>query len=287
MSDSTDPFLLFLHVPKNGGTTLRSIVDLQYGPASVLTYYNQTDRQLLDNVPYMLLKPDLPYRALIGHFHFGVHDPLPERVRYVTLLREPIARTISEYHERLATGPTRAELAKPDGTYLSLAEALERYPEHYDNQQVRYIAGVREGRAVNEKDLARALANLDGHFAFVGTVERFDESLLLMGRRLGWRPCVYDRLNRKGGMRHATEQAVHERLLALNELDLRLYTAVAQRLDAEIAAAGPELATALAELNAALDQRRASHDGRPREADFVEGLDAVERVLPYPPAAAA
>ena len=63
-----DPFLFFLHIPKNAGTTLRSILDAQYGRRAVLTYYNQPSRQLLDNLRYMLMDQRNKYRALIGHY---------------------------------------------------------------------------------------------------------------------------------------------------------------------------------------------------------------------------
>ena len=59
------PFYFFLHIPKTAGTTLRQIVDEQYGYKNVLTYYNQNSEQPLDNLESLLIV-NPSYRALIG-----------------------------------------------------------------------------------------------------------------------------------------------------------------------------------------------------------------------------
>ena len=39
--DTAQPFYIFVHIPKTAGTTLRGIVDAQFGRKKVITYYNQ------------------------------------------------------------------------------------------------------------------------------------------------------------------------------------------------------------------------------------------------------
>jgi hypothetical protein len=279
------PFLLFMHIPKNAGTTFRSIVDCQYGKKAVLTYYNQPNTQLLDNLPYMLVRPNPP-RALIGHFHFGPHRGMPQSPRYLVLLRDPVRRVVSEYKERATTTATRAELTKADGSLMSLDEALETYPEHYANQQVRYVAGIRPGVEAIAADLDAALANIDQHFAFAGTVERFDESMLLMGRILGWQPFVYDRMNTRPAPLDYSAPTL-ARLRSLTALDQVLYDKVASRLDATIAEAGEPLSSAMQELHRVLDAFQSTQDGRPRDAVRApDDLPAVAAFLSAAPSGA-
>ena len=96
-----DPFYLFMHIPKTAGTTFRSIVDEQYGFQNVLTYYNQNSTQLLDNLDATLQLSPPDYRALIGHFQYGVHAALTRPSKYVTFLRDPVERAASSYHENV------------------------------------------------------------------------------------------------------------------------------------------------------------------------------------------
>lgn len=117
------PFYLFIHIPKSGGTTLGSIVDCQYGRDNVLTYYGQNSRQLLDNLDAALTVRRRDYRALIGHYHFGIHHKLSCLARYITFLRDPVELCISAYHENLKTNFDR--FSHPDGTPMSLEYCVE------------------------------------------------------------------------------------------------------------------------------------------------------------------
>ena len=249
LQTKSEPFWLFMHIPKAAGTTLRSIVDAQYGADNVLTYYNQPNRQLLDNLPYVLMDPRRSYRALIGHFSFGVHEGLPKPARYVTFLRDPVRRAISAYHEVIKTNPAR--FSRADGTRMGLEEVLDRRPEALANQQLKMLSGLESEAASDDIDMAAAKRNLAFHFAFVGTMERYNESLLLLTKRLGWRPCLYGRLNEAGWPAPLGRHI--ERLLArMNEFERSLYDWIDQMLTATIAEEGDSFALALAELNAAL-----------------------------------
>jgi hypothetical protein len=232
-ASSREPFWLFMHIPKAAGTTLRSIVDAQYGADAVLTYYNQNSRQLLDNLRYVLMDERRGYRALIGHFSFGVHEGLPRPARYITFLREPVARAISSYAEVIKTDPGR--YMRGDGTTMSLAEAVDRYPQAFANQQLKMVGGFEHDCPMTRDHLATAEANLASHFDFVGTMERFDEAVLLLSRFLGWSPCEYGQLNRSAKPPHVDPQLRHA-LETLNELECTLYAGVAQRLG-EVSAA--------------------------------------------------
>lgn len=240
-----DPFLFFLHIPKNAGTTLRSILDAQYGRRAVLTYYNQPSRQLLDNLRYMLMDQRNKYRALVGHFSFGVHENLGAPHVYITLMRDPVQRAISGYYENLKTDPGR--LTNQDGTVRSLGEDVRHRPEAYANQQLKMLAGLADETFVQEHDLETARSNLALHFATVGTIERFDESVLLMSKRLKWKPCLYGRLNPGRAVREI-EDATIDALRELNALECQLYREVSDNLDARIAQAGEAFQSAYAEL---------------------------------------
>ncbi len=212
-------FLLFMHIPKTAGTTLRSIIDLQYGEENVLTYYNQNNRSLLDNLGvFVYNQPN--YRALIGHFQFGAHTTLPEYTRYITFARDPIERTISDYYERIHRTPNRYKTS--DGRIMDISEMIEKFPNEMENHQTKYIAGIILDRKITKNDCAKALENIESKFIFCGLLEEFDTSILMMSQIFGWPLCVYQSLN-KGAPKLFVEKK-HQRILQkANKIDSILY----------------------------------------------------------------
>ena len=190
-----DPFYLFMHIPKTAGTTFRSIVDEQYGFQNVLTYYNQNSTQLLDNLEMTLQAGSHDYRALIGHFQYGVHAPLSRTSKYVTFLRDPVERAISSHYENVkAMSPA---VLNRNGELMSFGECLKEREEFFANQQIKMIIGKGSMEPVDASDLEHAKDNIRRDFIFTGISEYFDASILLLSRLIKWRPCTYGRLNVK------------------------------------------------------------------------------------------
>lgn len=261
----TPPFLLFIHIPQTAGITLRSIVDCQYGVDNVLTYYNQPSAQLLDNLDYHLRAAPYDFRALIGHFRYGVDQNLSRAARYVTFVRDPATLTVSSYFKNLKTN--RAHFTKADGTLVSLEESLDREGSAYANQQVKYLAGLAGDAPANETDLRTCLDNITAHFAFVGTVEKFNPSVLLLAKALNWKPCLYNWLN-QGGSHPAMPRSTLSRIAELNLLDQKLYEIIGRRLAQQLKDQKPLFNAALSELEGELARRAVDHDGHYSEAEI-------------------
>jgi hypothetical protein len=118
-------------------------------------------------------------RVAVGHFAF-----LPQhadRYPHFTLLREPIHRQLSWYYYILRH-PTEPLYPTLTAAGMTLERAL---PLLGDNQQVRYLINVFD-RPLTEADLVRAKDYLEHRLAAFGLVERYDESLVLFKRALGW-----------------------------------------------------------------------------------------------------
>ena len=185
--------LVFIHLPRTGGTTLERVLERKYRSRVISA---ETLWEPLSSVAE--LPDEVKERALVvqGHLHHGVHDYLPRDCDYITILREPVARVVSMY--RFIRGNPKhwlhEELVRSGA---SLAEFVRAGMDPgVDNHQTRLIAGIGAGdfgRAQAELDasaLALAKQNLDG-FKAVGLTERFDESFIMIRRALGWRLPVY------------------------------------------------------------------------------------------------
>jgi hypothetical protein len=241
-----DGTAIFIHIPKTAGITLRYILDAQYDRAS---HYKIDGERIEESVAEFRRLPESEkkhIRVLTGHMPFGLHEALPQACHYVTLLRDPAERTISHYYFVLRE-PTHYLYHRVTDARMTLGDyLLSGVAPELDNGQTRYLSGALDlpFGACNRTHLAAAKQNLRRHFAALGLVERFDESLLLIRRRLGWGSVYYisqnvapDRARAETLTRY--EQAAIERV---NALDYELYD-YACLLFEEQRACYPELAS--------------------------------------------
>lgn len=120
--DPSPDRLLFLHIMKTAGTSLSELLKEWAGPSRA-----QVGLPLDDLI--VMARPQLGrLRAVAGHFPFEVLKVLPGHFQTVTVVREPVARTISHYHEIL----------RKEAPELSLDEFL--HSEVYDVPSGNYQA---------------------------------------------------------------------------------------------------------------------------------------------------
>ena len=83
--------LLFVHVPKAAGTTLRVVMERQYlgQPVFTIKHDIKAERQRLDALDEQEKRS---FRAIFGHMEWGWHEHLaPDQpYAYITVLREPV-----------------------------------------------------------------------------------------------------------------------------------------------------------------------------------------------------
>ena len=254
------PLLIHLHIPRNAGSTLGRVLRLKLGfwPPSHLLHHFRTlgfyrlagFQQRLDAIEALSVGDRRRVRLFEAHAGFGVHERLPQPWAYLTMLREPIDRAVSVFYYQ------RQHDRIPDDMTLEQF-VLHADPQRVwwvDNAQVRYLAGtggtivdVARGQCTQTM-LDVAIERLEEAFAFVGIVERFDESLVLLRRTFNWRGCYYVASNVTKRRRWTQELQTTE--LALlnehNELDRELYRYAKLLLERRVAEAGASFAGELA-----------------------------------------
>jgi hypothetical protein len=250
-SQAGDRMAIFLHIGKTAGWTLRQILYRNVPRRDVMRVRPPMHRPrgFLNDDPLKTFAA-LPEaerarpRLLVSHMIFGIHDSVPRDSTYFTMLREPVARSLSQYRHVLRRPEHRLHAAAAAGEL-----SLERYVTggvalEMDNGQTRALAGDIEtpfGRCTPEM-LERAKRNVDEHFAVAGVTERFDEMLVALGREFGWRNLYYVRANTAPeGQRVPITEEDREMIRAQNSLDCELYQYVVERFDAMVAAS-PEFA---------------------------------------------
>lgn len=216
----TQPLLAFVHIEKAAGTTLIYLLRRNY----LLRYLDVRPLHARSNGlfsaedlrTYLRINPFL--RCIGGHAvkPYGGLERIRPNVRYVTLLRDPVARYLSQYRYWVSS--------------LGKEWSFERFLDHEPsyNFQTRKLAG--------SDDLATARHTLAERFFAVGVAERFDEFLLTLQRRLlpeRFDPAYTRRNVAKGDGRAGPKEelARHaDRIRSNNALDIELYRHVVEEL---------------------------------------------------------
>lgn len=234
---------IFLHLPKTGGRTLRTIFMRQYGRERVYDAYASPVDAAIERYEALPEEEKRAYRALIGHVPIHMHEKMPGPCIYVTLLRHPVERVISTYYY-VCRNPDHPKHEAIVGAGMSLSDVVRNgILPMVDNGQARVLANWwGEYGACPPEVGDRAMENIERHVAVAGLTARYDESLVLMGRELGWSwtRMLYVRRN-VSASRPRAEDLPEETIAAirdLNRVDLDLYRRVEERLDRTVRAAG-------------------------------------------------
>jgi hypothetical protein len=225
--------VVFLHIPKTGGTTLNRIIEWQYSPLSIFTVDPFRVRATVERFKRFPERRRLRYKVVRGHLHYGIHDYLPQGADYITLLREPAARVLSSYYFILRR-PLHPLHRKLKTGRVGVEEFL-RLTAHRQNLQCRFIAGLNRGAPCDETTLAVAMENLHC-FRIVGLCERFDESLSLMMQCFGWRVGSYQNW-KVAKWRPALDSGVLDMIREQNRFDVQLYKFAKELFSAQLSAA--------------------------------------------------
>jgi Sulfotransferase family. len=126
-----------------------------------------------------------------GHNLFGLPEEEGMAVKYVTMLRHPYERLISDHFWRRRH---ENRLDRLHGFYRLVEESehLEFYIHHCGDLNYRNRAHFHLdecSQVPNKKAFALAMQNLVSKFLVVGIMEMFEESLFLVAHRIGLR-CV-------------------------------------------------------------------------------------------------
>lgn len=242
--------LIFVHIQKTAGSTVRWIVKRRYPQGAVLELGRTQDHLPLEQFRCLPQARRDAYDCLIGHIPFGLHELLSRPADYITFLRDPMERAVSQFYYICRTPANRIHpLIKATG--FSIAE-YARNDEfgRPDNMQVRYVIGARTEAPMAADDLERAKIALCRRYACFGLAERFDESLVLLRRALGWGPLYYLKQNVTGARPALTDipAGALEIFASKYALDTELHDFAQREFARRVATMGNALAGELAAL---------------------------------------
>lgn len=256
--------LVFVHIPKTGGTTLDQVLNREAEGNSF--WLDGGPRNAMERLRQMAPAEAGKYDLYAGHLPVGLHEVIPSMCEYVTFLRNPVDRMISHYYH-VHGEPDHPSFKDIVEGGMSLHEFVSsNLTLEIDNLQTRFVAGLEANdrtpmNGCTDELFDIAMHNLDTLFVAVGVQEYFDESLLLFCDLLGWKkPPVYvpQRVNGTRPRSEEISEDTRRAILDRNHLDQRLHQRVSERIREKIAAHGQAFQDRL-------EQFRAERDAWARE----------------------
>lgn len=244
--DPDAPPVFFVHVMKTGGTTLfRNLrenfaLDELYPYRKIDIQYNGSKLDVRHHlsVSYLLQIPEERRRRIrvyTGHFPYIAQELLGGGFTTVTILRDPVERTLSLLRQFKRNAPWETDPAKKAPmASRSLEEVYENelvFEPLVHNHQTK-IFSMRESDspesymdvvAVDEARLALAKENL-AKVDIVGITERYDDFLDEIEARFGWEVEREARANATPASEiQPVNDALRDRIAHDNALDLEFY----------------------------------------------------------------
>jgi hypothetical protein len=265
------PLLVFVHIPKTAGTTLRHVLSMNEpgsrsrALANVFKGGGGLSKTLVERLrdgTGPRIEPEV--NVVRGHFPLGIREYLPKHLpkqrelACFTFLREPIDRTLSHFYpirDLRAGEEKRGRYSRaPLPADATLDDALAAGYVH-DNLQTRMLCGdPAPFGEVTEEMLEQAKRNLATSLAFFGLTERFDESLVLAKRKLGLRVILYrssGRVNSERPRGDLVPDALRREAERSNRYDIELYRHAKKLFEQEMEQRDLEFEADLAALRAA------------------------------------
>lgn len=183
------PTVLFMHIPKTAGTAFREAIAPNFLQSEIAYLYPTPPGFPVGDLRALPLEQRGALRIVLGHYQFGMHEALPQKSEYITIVREPSARVLSHYAYLLQTQPE--QISEGNGHIMGLLEVLEkRITANLDNAIVRCFSGVNERKfppgSLTQAVYERAVHHLHTAFTFVGHQETCGQSYQWLQRHYGW-----------------------------------------------------------------------------------------------------
>lgn len=207
--------LIFIHIPKCAGTTMSRFLDDRYAARDIYPPHNPNEEGFQKTGPQ-------EYKLVRGHFNFSELKKRGLEGKYITVLREPKSRLISEYHQIRRT--TEADMNKHSALRVQYEEVtrmtLADFVRTRGNAQTIALS-------TNPPCLKTAINNLES-MSLVGCTDQLELFSSQLCQLMNWPRTELDlRLNPTSDDEKEKSDwdsdELKRALIHSNELDTQLY----------------------------------------------------------------
>ncbi|MBV9951105.1 MAG: sulfotransferase family 2 domain-containing protein [Acidimicrobiia bacterium] len=166
--------LFFLHIPRTGGFTLKTMLEQFYGSRHSLLDLHKYDNTVIDPTDFEFIE---------GHVSFRKGRKMGGAPNLFTIVRDPVSRSVSvARHLRHRSTRERHDILK--ATNVKPETILDEVPD-LANGQVKQLSDRLPSKDAGPENLDKAMAVLD--WCSFGLTEDYHTSVTLMSERFGLR----------------------------------------------------------------------------------------------------
>ena len=226
--------IIFNHIPRTGGTTLRVILNKIYGEERVFFINSRDIPSSLERFRSMGVEARKRYKVISGHGAIE-YSGLVEKPFRITILRDPLSLFISQYYylRESHNSNFREEVRKLDSFGQYLGYALVR---GQDNMMTRLMDPANKQLylpdkppplmdAVGDAMLINARNELLIYDAVI-ELDNFDRGIYALSKLLGWKSIpLYRPLNKsaRDDSVLSNDASLKEKVMHVLRYDLALY----------------------------------------------------------------
>lgn len=231
MSSNT---LLFEHVPKSGGSTLEGLLKKKFTPEYIYGCATDSHNQILA-FKNLTVSEQNGFDFIYGHGVSQLAPLINNKCIKITIIRDPIDRFISNYYHIIRS---RSHSDCGWVNRLSLRKFVEdERSQKFALKLVPRFSGytLAETLPAPDEALKKAVKQLDDYL-LVGITERFDETVLILWKLMGWDGFPLYQKKNIGRNRALTQEIGSDTLFLIGErcdLDARFYSIFLERFEQE------------------------------------------------------
>lgn len=229
----------FVHIPKTAGTTVLSIMNLQY-PGAGKFVFSRSWEEYIARWNELSDSEKSKLRIISGHVPLRTGIPIIDEAPSFTILRDPMQRAASFC--RHALDPKKGHYLWEKGI-RDLDTLLDNPVRELRNLQTKILVNPPGATADDDflvggdhsEILAKAKVVLTDQLVAYGFQEKFDQSVVHIARAFGRRPPVY--LTKNQSDRSMLVDFMPDQLAkleALNALDIEIYDFARKRFQQEV-----------------------------------------------------
>ncbi len=220
--------IVFIHIPKTAGTSLRRAIESSFSSDRIAPYENLYDLNRAKHHDYDLFR---------GHFGFKDTRFVPGEKQYISVLRDPVDRVISLYNfwkkEAMHYTGSRNKDPNYEGVKLaqkvSLGEFLNtkntQILNEISNSQYRYLLkGIREDYRFGDIiDISKAAKVVNDKYLWIGFVDTIAQDYEILQKKLGLKDMHIPYVNRTRDKSSRVSNRDISKIHSMNQVDYLLY----------------------------------------------------------------